>query len=218
MSVVLDVNVLPRGSASRTRKLRDAFMETYHATHAGVERVAVDLAADHGNLPVFDEWDIQAKFEMLYGEGRLDEQTAERWTRLTGMTDALHAADLLVVSAPMWNFSIPWHLKRWFDAVVQPRLTFEVQDGAYRGLLQGRTAVVLTTRDGAYAAGTPYHALDLQLPYLRSILGFMGYGPVHEVVAEPMALAGPAVAQEALLAACERARALARTLVVEKRI
>jgi len=217
MSIVLDVNVLPRGPASRTRKLRDAFMAAYLESHPGVEHISLDLANDYAELPVFDEWDIQAKFEMLYGEGRLDEATAARWTRLTKMTDALHAADLLVLSTPMWNFSIPWYLKRWLDAVVQPRLTFEIVDNEYRGLLTGRTAVVLSTRDGAYAEGTPYHGLDMQLPYLRLILGFMGYGPIHEVVAEPLRMSEPEVCKRAQVAAWDRARALARTLEVRKR-
>lgn len=211
MPVLLDVNVIPRGKASRTHQLRNAFVEAYMGKHEKVERVCVNLAEEHAELPVFDEWDIHAKFEMLWGEGRLDEQTAERWSRLTVMTDRMHAASLLVVSTPMWNFSIPWHLKRWLDAVVQPRLTFEFRDG-FRGLLAGRSAVILTTRDGVYGEGTPGAPMDFEMPYLRHILGFMGYAPIHEIVAEPMAMAGPEVGRKALDDACMRARALAESL------
>ncbi len=212
MAILLDVNVLPRGPKSRTKRLRDAFLGAYVESHADVGRVEIDLSAEYAHLPVFDEWDIQAKFEMLYGEGRLDEKTAERWAHLTSLTDKLHAADLLVVSAPMWNFSIPWCLKRWLDAVVQPRLTFEIRDGQYHGLLQGRTAVVLTTRDGSYAEGSPHAALDFQLPYLRTILGFMGYAPVHTIAGEPLSMAAPDVAARELAKACDAARELARSL------
>jgi FMN-dependent NADH-azoreductase len=112
----------------------------------------------------------------------------------------------------MWNFSVPWHLKRWLDCVVQGRLTFEYRDGEFHGLLTGRQAVILTTRDGAYAPGTPYAALDFQVPYLKTVLGLMGLGPIHEVIAEPMALAGPEVASAALENALGRARALAASL------
>ncbi len=76
----------------------------------------------------------------------------------------------------------------------------------------GRTAVILSTRDGAYGPGTPYEALDFELPYLKAILDFMGFGPVHAVVAEPLSMAGPEVALQALAGACERARELARSL------
>jgi FMN-dependent NADH-azoreductase len=112
----------------------------------------------------------------------------------------------------MWNFSIPWHLKRWIDCIVQGRLTFEYLDGEFRGLLAGRPAVLLTTRDGAYPAGTELAELDHQLPYLRRILGLIGLGPIHEVVAEPMAMGGPQVAADALAAAIVRARELAESL------
>lgn len=207
MPVLLDVNVLPRGAASRTRKLRDAFVTGYLDRHPDAHRIGVDLAEHHRDLPAFDEWDIQAKFEMLYGAGTLDRTAAERWNALARLTDQLHTATLVAVSAPMWNFTIPWHLKRWIDCVVQGRLTFEHRDGGYHGLLGGRPAVILTSRDGAYPPGSPY---DFQLPYLRHILGFMGLGPIHEVVAEPMAMNGPAAAEEALVRAVNRAAELGR--------
>jgi len=212
MPIVFDVNVLPRGTTSRTRKLHDAFFDSYLASHPDAQRVALNLAEDYRGLPVFDEWDITAKFEMLYGEGKLDDIGAERWATLTKLTDQLHAADLVVISSPMWNFSIPWHLKRWIDCVVQGRLTFEYVDGQFSGLLTGRQGVILSTRDGVYEPGTPGAAMDFQMPYLRHILSFMGLNPIHEVVAEPMALAGPEAGQAALAAAMDRARELASRL------
>lgn len=212
MPIVFDINVLPRGAASRTRKLHDAFFDAYLAKHPETHRVALNLAEDYRGLPVFDEWDISAKFEMLYGEGRLDDVAAERWSTLTKLTDQLHSADLIVLSTPMWNFSIPWHLKRWIDCVVQGRLTFEYVDGTYRGLLTGRQAVILTTRDGAYPPGSPMAAMDFQMPYLRSIFGFMGLGPIHEVIAEPMMFMGPEFGREKLAEAVEQARELAARL------
>jgi FMN-dependent NADH-azoreductase len=121
-------------------------------------------------------------------------------------------ASLVVVSSPMWNFSIPWHLKRWIDCVVQARLTFEVRDGQYHGLLGGRRAVILAARDGGYGPGTPFAAADFQLPYLRHILGFMGLGPIQEVAAEHLAGDDPAIAPASVAAACARAREIAAAL------
>lgn len=212
MDVVLDVNVLPRGHASRTRKLRDAFMAAYFEKHPDAQRIKVDLAEMHHELPVFDEWDISAKFEMIYGEGTLDESHAARWDALTKLTDQLHTSTLVVVSAPMWNFSIPWHLKRWIDCVVQGRLTFEYREGQFHGLLTGRRGVILTTRDGVYAPGTPMAPFDFHLPYLRTVLGFMGVAPIQEVVAEPMVLGGPEVAAKALEGGILRARELGASM------
>lgn len=212
MPVVLDVNVLPRGEASRTRKLRDAFLAAYFGAHPEAQHIPLDLADPSLHLPAFDEGDIAARFEMLYGDGRLDEAQAERWHALTALTDQLHTSTLVVITAPMWNFTVPWHLKRWLDCVVQGRLTFELRDGQFHGLLTGRPAVVLTSRDGVYKPGTPYAALDFHVPYLRTILGLMGLGPIHEVIAEPLAISAPETAGAALDAAVAQARELGAKL------
>lgn len=209
---ILDVQAMPRGARSRTRKVHDAFFKGLGASHPDARIVAKDLAHQHDALPAFDEWDVEAKFEVMYGEGKLDELGAQRWNALTLLTDELHAANLVVISAPMWNFSIPWFLKRWLDAVVQGRLTFEYVDGAYRGLLGGRSAVSLTSRDGAYPPGTPLAGWDFQVPYLKHILGFIGLGPIHVVAAEPMVAGGPEAAERGLAAAIAEAERLGRSL------
>jgi FMN-dependent NADH-azoreductase len=212
MTIVLDVYALPRRERSRTRKLRDAFFRAYLAKYPDAQRIEIDLANDFDKLPAFDEWDVQTKFEMMYGEGNLDGEMASRWEALARRTDQLHAADLVVVSAPMWNFSIPWTLKRWIDCIVQARLTFEWVGGTYKGLLAGRQAVILATRDGAYPKDSPYAAMDFQVPYLRQILSFIGFDPVHEVVAEPMMAAGVEAGEAALADAMHTAGKLAATL------
>lgn len=212
MPNLLDVFAIPRGHRSRTRKLHDAFLRGYMKSHPDANHISLDLARDHENLPVFDEWDVEAKFEMAYGEGKLDEQMAQRWNALTQLTDQLHVSDLLVVSTPMWNFSIPWMLKRWIDCVVQGRLTFEVRDGQYHGLLAGRPAVILVSRDGAYGPGTPFANADYQVPYLKQVLGFMGFGPIHVIAAEPMMLLGPQVGAAELEKAMIQAEALGAQL------
>lgn len=212
MTVILDVFALPRGERSRTRKIRDAFFAGYMEKHPDAQRVQLDLAKDFNQLPAFDEWDITAKFEMAYGEGNLDEEAAKRWDALTRLTDQLHSANTVVISAPMWNFSIPWMLKRWIDCVVQGKLTFEYVNGEFKGLLGGRNGVLITSRDGAYPAGSPYGAMDFQLPYMRQVCGFMGIQPVPEVTAEPMVMMGPQARDEALRVALEQAMALGRSL------
>lgn len=216
MAIVLDLYALPRAQKSRTRKLRDAFFEAYLDNNPGTQRIEVDLVKDVDKLPAWDEWDVQTKFEMVYGEGNLDEEMAARWNALARWTDQLHQANLVVITCPMWNFSIPWHMKRWIDAVVQARLTFEVdrKKGEIKGLLTGRPCVLITTRDGAYPPGTPYAAMDFQLPYLKTVLGVIGLGPFHELIGEPMGMAGPQIAKDALDGAIKKAADLGRTLEI----
>jgi FMN-dependent NADH-azoreductase len=184
MPTVLDVQALPRTNLSRTRRLRDALVEAITLNRDDVVVNTVDLANDHDALPAIDSWDISAKFEVAYGDGTLDEAQATRWDRIVRLTDQLHAASLVVISAPMWNFSIPWHLKRWLDCVMQARLTFDATASGYSGLLEGRPVVLLSTRDASLAEGSGMEGLDFHLPYLRAVCGFMGLGPVHTVLAE----------------------------------
>lgn len=210
MPTLLDVFATPRNAKSRTQKLRKAFLAGYEQAHPGYAHLELDLSAEHNTLPAFDEWDIEAKFAVMYGEGKLDETTAKRWDRLTQLTDQLHAADTLLVTAPMWNFGVPWMLKRWIDCVVQGRLTFEFVNGGFNGLLKGKRAVILTTRDGAYGPGTAHAAMDFSVPYLRNILGLIGYAPIDAVIAEPMVMGGPEVGAAALEKGIAEAAAFGR--------
>ena len=212
MTVLLDVFASPRHVSSRVRVLCGSFVGVWCGGHAGGQVVTVDLPALDQGIPELDAWDVEAKLQMMYGQGKLTQELAKRWDTLTRFTDQLHLADVVLISSPMWNFSVPWTLKRWLDVVVQPRLTFEVRDGAYHGLLKGRKGVLLLTRDGAYTPGSPMEKMDFQLPYLRQVMGFLGIDPVHAVVAEPMSAGGPEVAAKALAKAIGEAEALARTL------
>lgn len=198
MTVLLDVFASPRDKPSRTRRLRDFFVRSWREAHPAGQVVTVDLPGHESELPDFDEWDVEAKMQMMYGNGQLDEALARRWDRLVAFTDQLHLADVVLVSSPMWNFGIPWTLKHWLDVVVQPRLTFELRDGGFHGLLRGRKGVLICTRDGAYGPGTPHAALDFQQPYLEKILNFLGIDPIHSVLAEPLGLAGPEAASRAM--------------------
>lgn len=95
----------------------------------------------------------------------------------------LQAATVLVIGAPMYNFSIPSSLRAWFDHVLRPRVTFAYGESGPEGLLKGIRAIVIQSRGGLYSEG-PAKALDFQEPYLRQLLGFIGITDVAFVHAE----------------------------------
>src|ERR1035438_7996931 len=112
------------------------------------------------------------------------------------LIDELRAADTVVIGAPMYNFSISAPLKAWIDQVVRLGQTWLVNSTGPEGLLKGKKAVVLTSRGGAYRAGTPTAQYDYQEPYLRHILAFIGLTDVTFIHAEnqkPGELAEPAL-------------------------
>jgi FMN-dependent NADH-azoreductase len=79
-------------------------------------------------------------------------------------------------SLPMWNFGIPYKLKRLIDVIVQPTYTFSYSPKeGYRGLVTAKPAVMVYARGGEYPAGTDGEGFDLQKRYMELILGFIGF-------------------------------------------
>jgi FMN-dependent NADH-azoreductase len=115
------------------------------------------------------------------------------------LIDELRAADVIVIGAPMYNFSIPSSLRAWFDHVLRPRVTFAYGENGPQGLLTGKRAIVIEPRGGVYSEG-PTKAIDFQEPYLKQLLGFIGITDVSFIHAEKIGY-GPEARQAALGAA-----------------
>lgn len=108
----------------------------------------------------------------------------------------LRNADLLVIGAPMYNFSIPSTLRAWFDHVLRPRVTFAYDERGPKGLIEGVRAIVIEARGGLYSEGSA-KVLDFQEPYLRQLLGLMGVNDVTFIHAERIGF-GPDARAEAI--------------------
>jgi len=86
----------------------------------------------------------------------------------------LMAADSIVIGAPLYNFTIPSHLKTWIDYITRPGLTFGYgEDGRPSGLVTGKKVYVAMASGGIYSEG-PGKANDFVVPYLEAFLGFLG--------------------------------------------
>lgn len=103
------------------------------------------------------------------------------------LIEELRAADVVVLAVPMHNFSVPSTLRAYFDHVARAGVTFRYTESGPRGLLTGKRAVVIVTRGGYYPEGA-----DLQVPYVRQFLGFIGITDVEVVVAEGLAISAEA--------------------------
>ena len=96
------------------------------------------------------------------------------------------AADVIVLAAPMYNFGIPTQLKAWIDAIARVGVTFSYSEEGPKGLVQGKTVYIVTTRGGLHRD----QASDTLVPYLRMTLGFLGMTDVQVIYAEGLAM-GP---------------------------
>jgi FMN-dependent NADH-azoreductase len=98
------------------------------------------------------------------------------------------AADIIVVGAPMYNFSIPSQLKAWIDRLAVAGKTFRYKEKGPEGLAGGKTIIVASSRGGFYGPDSQAAFLDHQESYLRGVFGFFGIADVTFIRAEGVAL------------------------------
>ena len=118
------------------------------------------------------------------------------------------AADIIVVGAPMYNFSISSQLKAWIDRVCVAGKTFRYTASGSQGLAGGKKVIIASSRGGVYAPHSPAAALEHQESYLSAVFSFLGITDVTFVRAEGVNI-GPAQRQAALAAASAEAGRLA---------
>ena len=111
-----------------------------------------------------------------------EDQTQEHKAALKLSDDIIaevKAADTLLITTPLYNFQVPAVLKAWIDHVVRAGITFSAGPDGYKGLIEGKKAVVIVTSAGDYAEGSPAESYDLLTPYIKHILGFIGITEVQ---------------------------------------
>ncbi|RUO78845.1 FMN-dependent NADH-azoreductase [Idiomarina tyrosinivorans] len=125
--------------------------------------------------------------EMLMAAGMDAEQRSEAQQQALALTEQLleelFAADIIVVGAPMYNFTIPTQLKAWFDRVLQAGTTFKYTEQGPVGLLRNKKVIVASGRGGIYSEG-PAAALDHQESYVKAAFNFIGLDDIEIIRAE----------------------------------
>jgi FMN-dependent NADH-azoreductase len=114
------------------------------------------------------------------------------------------AADIVVIGAPMYNFTIPTQLKAWIDRIAVAGKTFKYDATGVQGLAGGKRVVIALSRGGYYGAGAPAAAYEHTETYLRSVFGFIGVTDIEVIVAEGINL-GPEHREKAVNTALQAA-------------
>jgi FMN-dependent NADH-azoreductase len=114
------------------------------------------------------------------------------------------AADILVLGAPMYNFSIPSQLKAWIDRILVAGKTFKYGAQGPEGLAGGKRVIVALSRGGYYGPGTPAAALEHLETYLRGVFGFIGVTAPEFITADGIQV-GPEHREKALTEALQAA-------------
>ena len=124
--------------------------------------------------------------------------------------DEFLAADIVVIGAPMYNFSVPSQLKAWIDRIAVAGKTFRYGANGVEGLAGNKKVIIASSRGGFYGADTPTAALDHQESYLRGVFSFLGIKDISFIRAE-----GVSVSPDQRTKSMEAARAEICELVAE---
>ena len=205
---VLWVEGSPKGERSLSSACAVAYLDGLRATrpHAEVEHLSVWEDA----LVPFGRREAIAKFAPIFGEGLTNEEKAA-WRRVEAEIARVKAFDRLVVSSPMWNWNVPYALKHWLDVIVQPLLSFTIDErGRHVGVLGTDSSVqLLLTRSSAYDGRHP-EMTDYQRPYLEYVFGLLGYALDETFVVEPTTRWPPEERERLWESATAEARELGR--------
>ncbi|MBD2810556.1 FMN-dependent NADH-azoreductase [Xenorhabdus sp. Vera] len=179
MSNVLVLKSSILAQFSHSNKMAGYFIEKWRANSSDSNITIRDLAENP--VPVLDG-------ELVGALRSSDAELTERQKSALALSDELitelKTHDVIVITAPMYNFAIPTQLKTYFDLVARAGVTFRYTENGPEGLLKDKRVVILTSRGGVHNDSPT----DLITPYLRIFLKFIGITDVEFIFAEGLAL------------------------------
>lgn len=180
---ILQLNTSVRSAASNSTRVANAITARLQAKNPAAVVTVRDLASNPA--PLLDDAAVGAIFTPA--ADRTPEQAA-RIALDEALIAQLQATDVIVIGVPMYNFGIPAQLKSWIDSVARAGVTFRYTENGPEGLVKGKKVYVALARGGLYR-DTP---ADTQVPYLKTVLGFLGMTDVEFIYAEGLAMGAEA--------------------------
>lgn len=182
MTTILHIDSSILGDYSVSRMLTAEIVAKQQTLHPGARVIRRDIVVDaamhlsDAHLAVFQGGEV--------GNPLLGQDLAMG----SAYIDELFSADIIVIGAPMYNFSIPTQLKGWIDRVSVAGRTFQYGTNGPEGLVKGKKVFVASARGGVYTIDSPTASLDYQETYLLTVLAFIGLTDVTIIRAEGLAL------------------------------
>lgn len=196
----IDSSIL--GDHSVSRSLSAGIVAQQKKLHPGIEVTYLDLAA---NPPLHLS---PAHIGAMFGHTPTDPAVLADIEAAGQYITDLFAADIIVIGAPMYNFTVPTQLKAWIDRILVAGKTFKYTAAGPEGLIPpGKKVFIASSRGGIHSEGSPTAHFDHQEKLLVSALGLTGLTDVTIVRAEGTAI--PELKEPALAAAQAQIAALA---------
>lgn len=178
---ILHIDASINGDNSASRRISRSVVDQLTSEQANPELVYRDLAADP-----------------------LPHLTLESFTD-TSALDQFLAANIVVIGAPMYNFTLPTQLKAWIDRIIVAGKTFRYTENGPQGLAGGKRVIIALARGGFYNRGSAAGVLEHLETYLRAVFNFIGVDPEF-VVADGLSISSEQRQASIKLALGETAR------------
>jgi FMN-dependent NADH-azoreductase len=204
----IDSSVFP-AEASASRAVTAAFRSHWQEQHPDGTVVYRDLAAE----PV-PHITADAHAAGFAGPDSHTPEQAAAFAERVRLIEELEGADAVLIGAPMYNFAIPSTLKAWLDNVILfGRTAGETPS------VKGTPVIVVASRGGSYAPGTPRESYEYVQNYLTAVFADT-FGMELEFIVPELTMAphNPAMAELVTLFEASRDRALEEAAEKAKRL
>jgi FMN-dependent NADH-azoreductase len=190
MTTILRVDASSRGTGSVSRALGDHIERAWLDRNPGDRVIHRDVATEPiGHIAEETIAGFYAPADRFTDELRAATVLSDR------LIAEVQSADVLLVTTPMYNFSVPSALKAWIDQIVRIGRTFAYDGSSFSGLVTTREAYVICAYGaGGYGEGERFAVANFLAPYLQFLLQFLGvqdvrFFAVEETTGDPVALA-----------------------------
>jgi FMN-dependent NADH-azoreductase len=200
MPHLLHIDSSIQGDRSISRRLSARAADRWRAVHPGGTITYRDLGSHP--LPHIDTAGGLARIVPL------DEHTpaqAASWELSREVVEEVRRADTILLGLPLYNYGAPSSVKSWVDHLIAAGLSYDPETRA--GLLGGREFIVLASRGGGYASGTPREGWDHAEPWLPHSVATTGLEPRFITAELTLAQVNPAMAELIPMAARSLAEA-----------
>ncbi|MCP5162327.1 MAG: NAD(P)H-dependent oxidoreductase [Hahellaceae bacterium] len=170
MPTLLRLDSSPREEGSHSRAIADLVEQHLQSTHSDLIVTRRDLSMMA--IPPIANETITGFYTP---EEAMTPALKEATSRSDELIAQLKSADSLLISAPMYNFSVPSSLKAWIDQIVRINETFSFDGASFKGLVPVKRAILaLSYGAQGYTDGGGLAPMNFFEPYLVSLLTFLG--------------------------------------------
>lgn len=175
---ILRLDASASGSTSNSKKLGNQLINKIGSQFSSVEVKQRDLNLD---LSFIDEAWVGANFTPA---DQRNEEQQQRLALSDSLIDEIRQADHVVLTTPMYNFSIPASLKAWIDLICRAGVTFQYTSDGPVGLLKDKQVDIIIT-----TGGVPLNSpVDFLSDYLKQVFRFIGIEQINIIAADQMSV------------------------------